>query len=745
MLAGAVAGLAAAQHLGAPPVAPPAGAAVLLAALAARPRHRLSWRLATAWLLAVVLLATLCAAHLGTARLAALERAALRPPVGARVALEGHLTQPPRSVSEGHLLVLATPGGGIAVSARSLPRELSPGERVRVRGTVREPPPWQRDWLARLGAARVVAGRVEATGGWRGGLAGALDAVRERAERALESGTAPPCAALLRGFVLGQDDRIADEVRDEFRRSGLAHLLAVSGQNVVLLTLLAAPILALAGVPLRARLLALLALVAIYVPVAGAGPSIQRAGVMGAAGILALLAGRPSSRWYALGLAGAATLALDPRACADVGWQLSFAAVAGIALLARPLTRAMGARGAGPVRRALAEGAAMTLAATVATAPLIAHHFGVVALTAVPANLLALPVVAPVMWLGMLAGALGQIPGAPVEPLAWLGGLCAGYIGWVARVLGGRSAQLEVGEPGPALALALAVALGAALALAAAAAARRRGLALRRGAVLAAVALALGAALAFLPRTTRAPLGPASLEIAALDVGQGDALLIRAAGAPPVLADTGPPEGEVVKRLREEGVDRLGALLITHADRDHAGAIGDVLGAERVERVAAPPGALGRACAAVECPRPTRLAAGARLRVGVARLEVLWPPPGAQPTGEPNDRSLVLLAAHRGFRALLTGDAEAEAAPVDPGPVDVLKVAHHGSADGGLGALLDRTSPKAALISVGAGNPYGHPAPSTLAELRERGVEVHRTDEDGTVRVRVAGDRWSVK
>jgi competence protein ComEC len=742
-----VAGLAATPHLGAPPAPLAACLAGLALAVIGRPRGDPRRWLAALWLLTLAACAALTAAHVAAARLAALERDALRPPVGARVAVEGHLTQPPRRLTDGHLLVLATPGGGVAVRARSLPRELSPGEGVRARGTVREPPPWQRDWLARQGAVRLILGDVEPTGGRRGGLPGALDAVRERAERALESGTGAPAAALLRGFVLGQDDLIADAVRDDFRRSGLAHLLAVSGQNVALLTVLAAPILALAGIPLRARLVILLALIAVYVPVAGAGPSIQRAGVMGAAGVLALAAGRPSSRWHALGLAAAATLGLDPRASADIGWQLSFAAVAGIGLLARPLARALGVvRGAGPLRRALAEGAALTLAATAATAPLIALHFGVVAVAAVPANLLVLPAVAPAMWLGMLAGAFGQIPGAPVEPLSWLGGLCAGYIAWVARVLGGRGAELDVGEPGPALVLAYALVLGLALALAAAAATRRRGLGPRRVPLVAgALVAAFAAALALVPKPREAPLGRAEFELAALDVGQGDAILVRAAGAHPVLIDTGPPDGGIAERLREEGVGRLGAVLITHPDRDHAGALADVLAAVRVERVAAPPGTLRRVCGALACPRPARIAAGALVRVGRAHLSALWPPPGAPPSDEPNDHSLVLLAAYRGFRALLTGDAEAEVAPVDPGPVDVLKVAHHGSADAGLGALLERTAPQAALISVGAGNPYGHPAPGTLAELAERGVEVHRTDEDGTVRVRVAEDRWAVE
>ena len=134
-------------------------------------------------------------------------------------------------------------------------------------------------------------------------------------------------------MVLGQDERLSEAVRTDFQRSGLAHLLAVSGQNVVLLAMLALGGGMVAGIGLRARLAVALALVVVYVPLAGGGPSIQRAGVMGGAGLVAALAGRPASRWYALGLAAAATLALNPRVSGEPGWQLSFAAVVGLLAL----------------------------------------------------------------------------------------------------------------------------------------------------------------------------------------------------------------------------------------------------------------------------------------------------------------------------------------------------------------------------------------------------------------------------
>ena len=188
------------------------------------------------------------------------------------------------------------------------------------------------------------AERLRLTGRRRGGLAGAIDAVRRRAEAGVSAGLGDAQGALARGMVLGADEDIPERMADDFKRSGLAHLLAVSGQNVTLLALLAWPLLGALGIPRGPRLWAVVALTALYVPLTGAGASIVRAGAMGIAGTLAALAGRPASRWYGLLLACAVTLGLDPRAWQDVGWQLSFAAVVGIFALARPLGRAFGSR-----------------------------------------------------------------------------------------------------------------------------------------------------------------------------------------------------------------------------------------------------------------------------------------------------------------------------------------------------------------------------------------------------------------
>ncbi|HEX3173137.1 MAG TPA: ComEC/Rec2 family competence protein [Solirubrobacterales bacterium] len=593
--------------------------------------------------------------------------------------------------------------------------------------------------------------------------------LRDRAETALGRGMPPREGQLARGFVLGEDEEIDPQTAEDFRRAGLSHLLAVSGQNVALLALLAMPLLAALGIPLRARLVWVLGLIAVYVPLAGAGPSIVRAGLMGALSVFATLAGRRASRLYALGFAATAMLVLDPGVAADVGWQLSFAAVLGILLLAPPLREAIVARVGGAAgRRALAEAGALTVAATLATAPLIAFHFGELSTTTFLANLLVLPAVAPAMWLGMLVAAAGQLPGFPVRALNAIEAPLLAYVAQIAAWVGRPSwavlrVQIGVGGLVASYLLIAAGTLGAlrlgrerriaALRKHRAGAAgvhgypqaRRRFRRRRALLLLAAGTVAIGFVLA--------PLGgggdavsasPGGLRISVLDVGQGDAILLQPAAAPAILVDGGPPGDHLTAELRAADVERLGAVIVTHDQSDHAGGIGELIGNLPIERLlfgVLDRGMLADARAAGALTR--RLARGNELRSGPLRLDVLWPPrellAGPRAGDDPNRLAMVLLVRWRRFRMLLTADAEAEATPLDPGPLDVLKVAHHGSDDAGLAALLDRTRPRLAVISVGAGNPFGHPTAGTLATLAAHGVPILRTDRGGTVVLDVQG------
>jgi competence protein ComEC len=760
-LAGLTAGLAASQLApGAEPSTPAlAGAAAMAALTMIRPGRATSARRA-AWLALLAAAGGALGLGWGAWRLAAIDAAALDLEAGTRLSATGHVVAAPRRSAGKVRFRARTADGNLAIETAGWAPELSPGDAVHATGEIRDPLPWEEAYLRRAGVRDVlVAARLRRLETPRGGLAGWLDGIRGRVENALERGTGEASASLLRGFVLGQDDRIALDTVEAFRRSGLAHLLAVSGTNVMLLSILAVTALALLGVPLRTRLLCVLALIAVYVPVAGAGPSIQRAGVMGAAGVIAILASRPRSRGYALLLAAAATLALNPRACGEVGWQLSFAAVAGILLWTgqlRELLQRPEPERRSPLRRAVAEGAALTIAATLATAPLMAHHFDAFSITSLPANLLALPAVAPVMWLGMATGAAGQVPGAPVEPISALGGAVAAYIGQVAEWMATpRWALLELELASPAAVAATYALLWVALTIALRWARRRRSLRPRR----ARLGLALASALVFVALLTPGAVESLTggreggapergeLVVSVLDVGQGDAVLLDPGDGAPVLVDAGPPGAGVATQLRQRGVDRLGALVITHPDADHAGGAAHVLATVRTGLLAQ--ANVDRAlllAARASGARPAQLAAGQRLRSGSLRLDVVWPPSRLLgldwARDEPNRLSIVLLARFRGFRMLLTGDAEAEVTPLDPGPIDVLKVAHHGSEDRGLGALLARTNPELGVISAGEENPFGHPAPATLAALAEHDVAILRTDTAGELRIEARRRGW---
>jgi competence protein ComEC len=727
-----------------------AGLLVALALSAAIAVHALggAGRLLRAGAAAALLLA---GGVLAQARLAALERTALAPLHGHVLSASAVLLQAPRAAPfGGRSALVRLRGEPVLLRAGEhvrWPRGAGVGDIVTVRGALRA----AGTYAARLHAhAEWRADVVRTTGRRRGGLAGAVDAVRRRAERALEHGLPPPQAALLRGMVLGQDAALPDRLRDDFRAAGLSHLVAASGQNVVLLTALALAVATALGLGFHARWAVVLGLIALYVPLAGAGPSIQRAGVMGAASVVAVLAGRPGSRWYALALAAAATLALDPRAAQDAGWQMSFAAVLALLVLARPWAAALRRRG---LPAGLAEATAVTAAATLGTAPLVAAHFDRVSLVALPANVLAAALVAPVMWLGMLAALTGQAGDAAPAVLDALAGYPLGCLTGLARAAAGVPGAQVAAGPLPVLAALATVVAGVAAGRRAA-----RGSWGRHGALLAVLgvlALAAGGVVAARGGGPVAPPPPGALRVTFLDVGQGDATLLQS-GAVSVLVDAGPPDGGIVGRLRRAGVGRLDLLVVTHAEADHAGGAAAVLAALPVgavldgrDGVRSADGARFAAAAAARRVRALAPAAGEALRVGGLALRILSPRPeaaAAHAGANPNDRAIVLEAAAAGARVLLPADAESPVlAGLDLRRADVLKVPHHGSADPGLPGVLARVAPRVAVIEVGAHNTYGHPAPQALQALAGARVPVvARTDRDGTVRLDLDGGRWQV-
>jgi competence protein ComEC len=787
-----------------------------------------------AWLRAPVLAVVaagllLLGSAVGDARLRALDHAPVIAGEGRAIRARAHLLTHPRRSAFGASAQARIATGSLAGTrvllrfadrgARpALPNSTAIGSELALAGWLRQPPPdpdAQFDFpalLRRRGiAGELMVDRIGVTGRRRDGIAGALDRLRGRAERGVSAGLRETDAALALGMVLGEDEEIDTATRDDWRDAGLSHLLAVSGQNVMLLMALALPLLVAAGLGPRGRGIALLCLVALYVPLAGAGPSLQRAGVMGAAGIAAMVLSRPSSRWYALLLAATITLALNPRACGDPGWQLSFVAVAGILFAGRPLAarlRRIAEELAGPPRRAglaaavgrrpdpgagrlptlgravvdgLCEGVAITVAATLATAPLLAYHFGSVPLAGLPANLLALPAVAPAMWLGMVKAALGVVapllPGAEqlAEALGPLTRVPIGYLDGLAErcaTLPGGRLELPLGSvPAVVSAYAAMAALvyGPRLLLRAsarrtrasaargpgalelAAAWRRSPRSLRAGAVAlvaAVVAMAANAVLA-------TPPPPEALTVRFLDIGQGDATLIQDGAGAAALFDGGPPEARVYRQLRAAGVRRLDLMVATHQSRDHQGGLHEVL--ERIPTSLLLENSDGTADrdfrrllaeADARGIRHVPARAGQVLQVGRLTIEILSPAPlapGAPPPEDPNPRGVAAIVSAGGFDLWLSADAESEAIlPLPLHPVEAMKVSHHGSADPGLPQVLERLRPQVAAIEVGAENSYGHPTPETLAALRASVPHVYRTDRDGTVTLTVRGGRMDV-
>ena len=277
--------------------------------------------------------------------------------------------------------------------------------------------------------------------------------------------------------------------------------------------------------------------------------------------------------------------------------------------------------------------------------------------------------------------------------------------------------------------------------------ARRR--ARRLAIAFAATAAGLLAIAGGVPGDATLPAAPAGeVRVSFLDIGQGDATLIELDGTT-VLVDTGPPDGPILDRLEEAGVKRLDALMLTHAEADHEGAAPEVIarhkprlvidgGAGWASRGAADApdrGAHGAVAPDDACKR------GRRSPSAGCASKCCGRHPSGPTTGDPNDFALVSRLEVGAFSMLLSADAESHVTQaLELEPVDVLKVAHHGSADPGLPALLERLTPRLAAIEVGE-NTYGHPTPSTLAALARTVPKVVRTDTDGTIRLHAVGDR----
>ena len=768
-----------------PGVVAPATASALLAFLAigSRPRHAGRVRAARLTLVGSGLLAV---------RLVILPVA---PPVAGEIPGGAGpwpaVVESVGSVRDGsQVATLRLTDGSSARVAATLPRypEIEPGLDVVVDGTIRAPPegPYG-DYLGRTGVAGTLQSRKLEIRGQESGIGASLERLRRTAGAALSVAIPEPEAGLAAGIVVGLRDQVDRALAADFTTVGASHVVAISGWNIAIV---AASVAALAGGWARRRR-ALLTMVAIivYVAFAGASPSVVRAAAMAGVVLLARESGRAGRAAAALGWAAVILLLVDPGLVGDAGFQLSTLATAGILAWATSLGESLRQRSPSFVPDWLVECLAVSLAAQVATLPVVLLAFGRLAIISPLINLGVVPIVAPAMAAAAIAllGGLVTLAGAPAVvatvvglPAWFLLSIMVGVVQAGAR-LPFASATLE--PPLNLVAAGLAAAIPAVLLVA-----RRRSAGQRRpgpaepmprssspaAAPLAGrpqtrsrrpvrtwqrpVAVALVGSVAALGMVAlHRPDGTTRLTI--LDVGQGDSILVEGGRGGRMLVDGGPDPDRLLIELdrRLPPWDRrLDVVILTHPHEDHVAGLAMLLARYRVGRVfetgmrGPGPGyaAWSHALSLPGAPPDGRLATGDRLSVDDLRLRVLWPDPGTVPERPANggrainDVSVVLLGEVAGRRILLTGDVEDDVDPVLAArglpPIDVLKVAHHGSKTASTPAFLGVVKPAVAIVSAGAGNPYGHPARSTLERLSATGARVLRTDTDGSVDVDIA-------
>lgn len=617
------------------------------------------------------------------------------------------------------LLFGPVPAGGIgtAMTVSGTIAEADPGESVQflvfARGSpsVVAAPPWFLDWANGLRAAFLAASAsLPGDGG-----------------------------ALLPGLAIGDTSRVGDALDQSMKATSLSHLTAVSGANcavVVGLIMLGGAAL---GLSRRTRIIASVAVLTGFVVLVTPEASVLRAAVMAGLVLGALLAGRPASGIPVLSLAIVILLAIDPWLARSFGFILSVLATAGILVLSGPLATRLSRW----LPSSLAMLVSIPLAAQLACQPVLILLAPVVPVYGVVANILSEPAAPIATVLGLAACVVLPVfepLGRVLASVAWLP---SSWIAAVARFFSGLPGAQAPWPPG-VLGVALMV---IATALLLVVLLRRRDRATR------AVALLLVASLAAYSGSLLG-LGfgrwvsiPSDWQIAACDIGQGDAVLVRSAGEV-ALIDTGPDPALLAHCLDELGIRRIRLLVLSHYDLDHVGGTAAVLG--MVDRAIVGPvsddhdTALRTALsdAGADVHEASRGTSGF---LGDLRWEVLWPP-SRLGTLEPGNAASVTVrfegvgACEQGcLSALFLGDLGEESQSrmlgvARPAPVDVVKVAHHGSADQSA-RLYERLQARVGIVSVGAGNSYGHPTDRLLGILQDAGTAIARTDLEGMILV----------
>lgn len=671
-------------------------------------------------------------------------------------------------------------GGRVRVWSRPNPA-VHYGDEVRLTGRLDDAPVFDSfdygAYLARQGIHGVVRyGAVSVLSSGHGfpPLAWAVGA-RSALAAALARQLPEPQNSLAQGILLGIRTGIPRELQDAFRSTGTTHILAISGQNM---SVVAGLLVVVFGRWLRPRswgfaVPAILALWA-YTVVVGAPPSVLRAAVMASLALVAGALGREAWAQGGLALSAAVLAAWDPYVLQDAGFQLSFGAMAGILLVGPPVQRWLehwlvppaGSRWGRAALLFVAEGTAATIAAGLATVPVQAVTFGQVTVAALPTTLLALPPMAPMMPIAGLAAVLGLLP-PPANVVAWP----FTAVTWVlasAMILVVQAWSLvplaSVSFPPGRFDVAVAYLAGAGavwwllrrrpLALPAAA---RKGvpgigrLVRERAVAFTVVAGLLAAGVVW----WQVLLPPDEVSVTFLDVGEGDATLVESASGRRVLVDGGPSGPVLMRALGAELAPwerTIDLVVLTSPKADHVAGLLEVLRRYQVHAVAesgfedsTPEYREWQRLVEQQGVRRLTLQRGAQVRLPDLALTALHPTPrwlAAATANGRDDASLVLLLEAHGRRVLLPGDigAAGEQALLERDDLSgsLLKLAAQGAKGSTSGALLDAVAPPAAVVSAGAGNRFGHPAPEVVSRLGD--TPLLRTDLDGSVRLTLRPD-----
>lgn len=649
------------------------------------------------------------------------------------------------------------------------------GDRVLARGELESPSDsdGQRAWLARQGIHSIMEwpGIVRVAQGEGNGFYRVLFAAKARAQAVIERLVSGQEGALLAGILLGNDSGLSSEMEQDFQTTGMTHVIAISGFNVAVLVgvLLMAtrPFLG----PARAAWAAMGG-VALYTLLVGADASVVRAAIMAGVYLTSTrLLGRPTFPYASLCFAGMAMTLVAPAIMWSVGFQLSFAATLGLMLYTdrfaawtqRQLEGILEKKVARRAVRAITDTALATLAAQIATLPLILYHFETLSLASLPANLLILPAQPGVMTWGGLATLTGMLSPVAGEPFAWVAWLFLKYTTEMVQLLAeipAATVSLRIGLAGLVALYAL---IGGVTWMVTQSRERRHRVVASivksapQGTVVALAAV--GATLAWQWSVTQ-PDG--LLHVAFLDVGQGDAIYIQTPSGRQVLVDGGKRATVLNDRLGEwiPFWDRhLDVVVATHPDDDHTAGLVDVFGRYRVDLLltnGTEEGASATYSAVLEAAEREGVevrgaVAGEALAVadGV-RLEIVHP--GEVLEGHDNDNSVSMRLVYGDFTLLLTGDAEepAEREMATSGrPLQALvfKAGHHGSRTSSNRFFLAAVRPQILVVSTGEGNGAGHPHPEVLQRAAEVGAAVLRTDELGTIEVITDGERmwWEAR